>query len=136
MQLNTIKTDLTKTNILYSDINLHVIENNQETLVKQADAINQNILVILATNFNSKWWRPRLGSNIERYLFEPMDQDTADKIKSEIFSTLIDNGEFRVNIQGVTVVPNYEEQYYYVELHYDVPSLNAKDIKFVFSAAA
>lgn len=133
MRISVVKTAITTEHIIYSDINLFTGSADKRSLVTQIDSINQNILVLLDTPVKSKWWRPRIGSNIDKFLFEPMDNLTASKIRSDIHSALETNGETRVEIQTVEVLPNTEEQYYYVELWYDVPTLNVNNVQFIFN---
>ena len=81
---------------IYSDINLWVGKFSNDLIVHDYDAINQNIFLIVTTPIRSKWFDPFLGSNIPKYLFEPMDDITASDIKTEIGTLLTRNLEYRV----------------------------------------
>lgn len=119
----------------FSDVNLFLGQGSQNTLVYDADAINQNILLIITTPVRSKWFRPRLGSNIPSYLFDPVDQITASSIQAEIKTLLERNGEFRVSIDSVTVIAVPDDQCYYVAIEYSSPYIDPNKVKFTFNLA-
>lgn len=102
----------------FSDINLYVTRISSKELVYGYEAINQNIFLIVLTPIRSKWFRVHLGSNIPKYLFEPMDDLTSARIRSEIKTLLERNGEPRVVINAVRVTPDYAQQMYIVEISY------------------
>ena len=117
----------------FSDVNFFMGSKSPNTLVLDADAINQNIILILTTPIRSKWFRPRLGSNIPNYLFDPVDHVTADAIKLEAQTVLSRNGELRVTVTDVEVIPNPEEQYYFVSVKYTSQYLNPSEVTFNFN---
>lgn len=117
---------------LYSDINLYVGTVSNKELVYDTDSINQNIFLIITTPIRSKWFRIRYGSNIPAYLFEPMDEMTANRIMREIKTLLSRNDELRVTIESVRVIPNYSIQTYAVEIIYTAPNIDGKPVVFQF----
>lgn len=117
---------------IYSDVNLYVGRFSNKELVYDYEAINQNIFLIITTPIRSKWFRVRLGSNIPKYLFEPMDDMTANKIKGEILHLLKRNQELRVQITSVRVVPNYNTQLYAVEIVYTAENIGDEPFAFQF----
>jgi phage baseplate assembly protein W len=108
----------------FSDVNLYVARLSNKELVFGYDAINQNIFLIVLTPIRSKWFRPRLGSNVPAYLFEPMDDLTASRIRGEIQTLLERNFENRVKINAVRVTPDYTNQLYVVEISYVAVNLS------------
>lgn len=116
----------------YSDINLYVGRYSNQELVYDQDAINQNIFLIITTPIRSKWFRLRYGSNVPAYLFEPMDDITATKIRNEIRRLLTRNDELRITITNVRVVPNYEQEMYAVSIEYTAVTLNGQMVEFQF----
>jgi phage baseplate assembly protein W len=96
---------------------------NLEELVLDSDSINQNLIAIFETPPGSKWFRPELGSMIERFLFEPIDEITAGKIRSEISTVLEQNGEYRLIFNEILVIPDPSNARYYVKITYSVPTL-------------
>ena len=117
----------------YSDINLWVGRFSNDLIIYDYDAINQNIFLIITTPIRSKWFDVYLGSNIPKYLFEPMDTITARDIRSEIFTLLSRNLETRVVINSVQVVPHPEEQVYVVEVEYTVEEIAETSTTFRFA---
>nr|DAF93416.1 MAG TPA: Baseplate wedge protein [Myoviridae sp. ctshb19] len=116
----------------YSDVSLYA-DQTQKALVFDEQSVNQNILMILTTPIRSAWFNPSIGCLITEYLFDPVDDFTADKIKDEIISVLPRNLETRVVIKGVLVQPMPDDNMFYVTLEYDAPDLNKKDIVFNFN---
>ncbi|MND37650.1 hypothetical protein D3C80_283410 [compost metagenome] len=117
---------------IFSDISLEPNQ-TQSALVYDTDAINQNLLMIFLSPPRTAWFDPMIGSLILTFLFDPVDDFQADKIRDEIMSVLPRNGETRVVITGCVVAPIPDDQIYYVSIQYDVPQLNAKDIVFNFN---
>lgn len=109
----------------YSDINLYVTRLSNKDLVFGYESINQNIFLIVLTPIRSKWFRVRYGSNIPKYLFEPMDDMTASRIRGEIMTLLVRNDELRVKINAVRVTPDYTNQLYVVEINYVAVNLGS-----------
>jgi phage baseplate assembly protein W len=83
------------------------------------NAIAQSIRNLLLTSHYERPFRPDLGSNLKKFLFEPIDNVTTSLIQDEIYRTL-KNYEPRVNIQEVSATPNYEDQRYDVNITFFV----------------
>lgn len=118
---------------VYSDVNLWIGKFSNDVMVYDYDALNQNIFLIITTPVRSKWFDIFLGSNIPKYLFEPMDEITAQAIKDEIKSLLRRNREFRVTLDRVRVIPVYDQQLYAVEIHYIAPEIGENPHEFRFT---
>lgn len=120
---------------IYSDVNLWLGAQDPNTLVTDVDAVNQNILMIVTTPIRSKWFRPRIGSNIPQYLFDPVDDFGAQKIQSEMMTLFPRNGEFRITVETVVVIPVPDDQAYYVSMTYSSPYLDPSRVVFNFNLA-
>lgn len=120
---------------IYSDVNLFTGTQDPNTLVLDVDAVNQNILMIITTPVRSKWFRPRIGSNIPLYLFDPVDDHTAQRIRTEILTLFPRNGEYRFTVENVIVIPVPDEQYHYVSMTYSSPYLDPSRVEFNFNLA-
>lgn len=120
-------------NPIYSDINLWVGRFSNDLIVYDYDAINQNIFLICTTPIRSKWFDVFLGSNIPKYLFEPMDATTAADLRVEISTLLSRNLEYRVLIRNVQVIPHYESQVYAVQVDYISEEISDTVHKFQFA---
>lgn len=83
-----------------------------------ANAILQSVKHLLNTNFYERPFRPDVGTNIRKILFEPVDHITTELLKNGIFETLT-NWEPRINVQDVIVT--------------DMPDSNSYDIRIIYS---
>ena len=53
-----------------------------------ADAIRSDLLHLLLTNKGERLYMPDFGSDLRKYIFEPNDQITHDKIKDSLNETI------------------------------------------------
>jgi hypothetical protein len=83
------------------------------------NAIAQSIRNLLLTSHYERPFKPQLGSNVKKFLFEPIDNITTSLIQDSIFETLR-NYEPRITIQEVVATPNYDEQRYDVNITFFV----------------
>lgn len=79
------------------------------------NAIYQSITNLLQTGRYERLWQPRLHSKLREHLFEPIDNITASAISAEIRTTL-GKHEPRVDLQNVSVTPDYDGSGYDVSL--------------------
>lgn len=120
-------------NYTYSDVNLWAGSYTNSALVFDEKSVEQNIMLILMTPLRSAWFDPGIGSNILTYLFDPIDDLTALKMKREITSVLPRNGETRVNFTSVEVMANPDAGDYYLRIGYEAPGLDYKKFSFDFT---
>lgn len=81
------------------------------------NAISQSIRNLLLTAHYERPFKPDLGSNLRKFLFEPIDNVTTSLIQDAIFLTL-KNYEPRIEIQEVVASPNYEENRYDITMSF------------------
>ena len=106
----------------YSDFNMDFIPHPvSKDIAKKLDenSIAQSIRNLLLTGFYERPFKPNLGSNLRKFLFEPIDAITTSLIQDSIFETLR-NYEPRVNVQQVVAAPNYDDNRYDVEVTFFV----------------
>ncbi len=118
----------------FSDVNLDVNQYSFGDLVYDDASIEQSILMILNTPKGSRIFRPEFGAELEALLFEPMNEDTAQKIRYQIISS-VEQWETRIRLQSTEVIPDYDNQSYYCELGYTIPALADKFATFAFNLA-
>lgn len=82
---------------------------------KDVQAVVASMKNLIQTNHYERLFQPNIGSNLNRLLFEQMDDLVAVQLKDEIELT-IKNFEPRVNIEGIDVVPDYDAQTYEVTI--------------------
>jgi len=83
------------------------------------NSVKQALKNLLMTPYYTKPFQPRYGSPIYGMLFEPMDASTGDMLAS-LIQEAIDNFEKRVRVDQVTVVPDYSDNLYRVQLDFHV----------------
>lgn len=104
--------------VRYSDIfiNLNVNPgNNQLARHTNENAVRRSIKTLVLTSQYERLFQPEIHSKIRRALFEPMGPIMANEIKSYI-EELIKNHEKRANILETKVVPDYDNNIYYVTI--------------------
>ena len=70
---------------------------------------------------------PDFGNNLYKYIYEPMLDITAEKIRNEILS-MFKKWEPRVVIQSIVIIPKEDENQYDIEIKYTVPSLSRNEL--------
>jgi len=102
----------------YTDLDLN-FEAHPVTgdIVKKKDisAVIGSVYNILQTAFYERPFRPHMGGNLKKILFEPVDSLTANILRDEI-SLAINQYEPRVKLEGILVVPDEDNHKYNVTL--------------------
>ena len=110
------------TSLSFKDLNItfkkHPVTNDV-VVSKDASAIKQAIVNVLLTNRGERLMNPRYGSDIRRFLFEPLDYGTAFQIKGNIRDTL-ERFEPRINVLDIKCKLNFTDNGFDVELQYSV----------------
>lgn len=105
---------------IYSDVNSSLKKTAGGELAVEYDenAVIQSVRNIFAT-VKGERVRSGLGSTLLAYLFEPMQDDTVDEIRTEIIRNIREY-EPRVDQLRVRVVPNYDAHVYNVYMQFTV----------------
>jgi len=110
------------TRLSFKDLNItfkkHPVTNDI-VVSKDASAIKQAIVNVLLTNKGERLMNPRYGSDIRRFLFEPLDYGTAFQIKGNIRDTL-ERFEPRISVIDIKCTPNFDDNGFDVVLQYNV----------------
>lgn len=104
----------------YTDIDLDFLPNPiTKDVLKKTDeeAVAASIANLLQTSNYERLFNPKLGCNLKRYLFEPIDDITTSNIREEIERT-IKNFEPRVDLLDVLVEPFPDDNYYSVSIKF------------------
>lgn len=102
----------------YIDFNTAFLQHpvsNDLGRVYDAEAVKQSIRRLVLTDKYERRLNPRIGSNINKILFEPMDGTTTATLQSYIRET-IQNYEPRAILQNVIVTPDYDKLSYQVSI--------------------
>jgi phage baseplate assembly protein W len=108
---------------LYSDVNLFTPD--KTPMATNLATIYQTIYALMVTKPGERLFRPTLGTNIEKLLFEPVNDVTAASLRRELIIN-IPYFEPRVSISGnqTFVDPYPDDHMYKVQVVFKVPSLS------------
>ena len=116
----------------YRDFDLSFSQNPlTNDIGKKTDdnAIVQSLRNLLNTSYYERPFRPRVGSNIRKILFEPADFITIGELKAGIKDT-INNYEPRVNIIEIDILDLSDRNAYSVTILYRLVNLTeTKELK-------
>ena len=98
------------------NFNAHPVRKDVTKHVNEFAIINA-IKNLILTNHYERPFRPEVGSNIRRMLFENVDVIIAARLEREIVQT-IENFEPRVEVSRVTAIPAPDENSYQIELEF------------------
>ena len=94
------------------DINKHTAE----------IAVINSIKNLVLTNHYERLFQPNIGSNVNKLLFENMDVITASALEREI-QQVIENYEPRARIYRVSVIPDYDNNKFSVDMEFLINNL-------------
>lgn len=89
---------------------------------KDENSIAQSIKTLLLTSHYERPFNPDLGSNLKRFLFEPIDDVTTTLIRDSIFETL-KNYEPRITIEEIIATPNFDLDQYDVTITFFIKNV-------------
>ncbi len=106
----------------FKDINItfkkHPVTNDL-VVSRDASAIKQAISNLLLTNRGERPFNPDYGSNIRKYLFEPLDYGTAAQVRLAVESCITEF-EPRIRILSLEVNPDHYNNAFTVEMSYEI----------------
>ena len=106
-----------------TDMNRHPVSGDITRFVNE-QAVIRSCKNLIMTNRGERPYQPRVGSNIHKALFEPMDDLTTHQISNFVKETLEQN-EPRVKILQLNTLADYDNNQYIVSL--TVMILNKQD---------
>jgi phage baseplate assembly protein W len=112
---------MTTPNRIYQDLDLTFGVTATKDVAKRLDvnAVKQSLKNLLFIRKGEKPFRPEIGSDLQRILFEPMDFLTVDLLRDVITET-IEKFEPRVRLEDIEVSPNYDSNSYDLTLYFYV----------------
>ena len=87
--------------------------------VKDKAAVVQSIMSLLFTNKGERPFKPDLGCDVRKSLFEPLDYATAGLIRSQVLDVLR-KYEPRINVDTVIAIVDEENNGYSIEVEYTI----------------
>ena len=122
------------TSLSFKDLNItfkkHPVTDDV-VVSRDASAIKQAIVNLLLTNKGERLMNPNYGSDIRRYLFEPLDYGTANQIKGNIRDT-IERFEPRISVVRLKASPNYDDNGFAVEMTYEIKGTDDPPVQVEF----
>ena len=92
--------------------------------VKNDTAIARSIRNLVLTTPGERFFNEDLGSGVSQLLFDTVDDISAAVIRDEVEQTII-RFEPRVELQDVTVKPNYDNNEFDVTVSYNIIGIDA-----------
>ncbi len=118
--------------VIYSDVNIALGGRSNYELVLNENAVQQSIINIITTRKGSRPFRRDFGSNLMDLVFDPLDEVTARRMRNQLLNEIAAQ-EPRVVIEDVEVVPDYDNDQYYVNISGWMPQLENARIDFNFN---
>ena len=118
--------------VIYSDVNIALGGRSNYELVLNENAVQQSIINIITTRKGSRPFRRDFGSNLMDLVFDPLDEVTARRMRNQLLNEIAAQ-EPRVVIEDVGVVPDYDNDQYYVNISGWMPQLENARIDFNFN---
>ena len=104
----------------FSDISTNLtrsVISNDAVRTIDSEAVKRSLRNLIFTKKYERLLDPRIGADIESFLFEPIDSLTTMSIRKAI-ETTVRNYEPRVNLQKVIVQADYDLQRYFVVIEF------------------
>ena len=93
------------------------------------NAINQSLHNLFSTTYYERPFRPTIGANLRKLLFEPADNITIIDMRAAIEETIINN-EPRINIRDIKIFDVSDKNAYVVSIEYSIVSTReTKELK-------
>jgi len=92
-------------------------------VTKNETAIARSVRNLVLTYPGERFFNSNLGSRVSRALFDNVDRVSASIIQDEIRNT-IENYEPRVNLTGVDVSPDYDNNTFNVTIRYTIVGID------------
>jgi phage baseplate assembly protein W len=105
---------------VYSDLDLtfNRLPGTNDVAMRYDDqAVIASVRNLLLTNFYERPFQPNLGSNVDKLLFEPVNDLTANILETEI-RNVINNYERRVSIDMLQITSNPNQASFSVYLRF------------------
>lgn len=102
--------------------------------VEGSQAVGMAIINMVFTTKGERLFDPTFGCNLYDYLFEPIDEITARKIRSEIFNCIAERDP-RIKVSPLTeVIPFPDDNEYRVKIVIEVLGSETTSITFTLPA--
>jgi phage baseplate assembly protein W len=90
------------------------------------DAVKNGIKNIFLWKRGERILNPRFGNPLYQYIHEPINDDTQKKMELSI-QAAFDEWEPRAKVEEINFEPDEDQNTYYIEIKYSIPSLEISD---------
>lgn len=121
-------TEVSKRQEFFSDFTMNLDKSplaGSLARVINEQSVKASIKNLILTIPGERLFRPELGSNVRKILFEPMDDFTVNMLKTEIQST-INNFEPRAILENISIIADEANQSYNVNIIFSI--INSQQI--------
>lgn len=108
--------------VYFSDFLINLNRHPESNIVVRAtneEAVKKALKNLLLTNKGERLYQPKVGSDLQKLLFEDMSPVTADLLKSKILET-IKTYEPRVRVLDIVVLANESTNSYEVGIVFEI----------------
>lgn len=115
---------MTTPNRIYQDLDLTFGVTATNDVAKRLDvnAVKQSIKNLLFIRKGEKLFRPEIGTDLYRILFEPMDFLTIDLLRDVIRET-IEKYEPRARVRDIEIISDFDNNSYNLTLYFFVTGI-------------
>jgi len=92
------------------------------------DSVKASVRNILQTSKGSRRMMPDFGASLEKFLFEPMDDNTSQRIGACILEELT-FWEPRITIENVNIEADYDNLQYMITLSFTIEGAGTQNIE-------
>jgi phage baseplate assembly protein W len=117
---------------VYKDFDMNmVLKDNKLDIIAAEDlaAIYDSLLNIFIYNKGERALKPDFGTDLRALLYEPMTENTVSAMKMEIYNA-ISKWEPRINIENITITPNYDFNEYQVKIGFTCKQIRSSQTYF------
>lgn len=118
----------------YKDIEIPLKKDSSDHDLKDLrdiDAIKSGIDNIFSWRPGMRVLNPTFGNTLYNFIYEPINVTTSQNLGNEV-QKLLKDWEPRVNVESVILDTNEDQNEYYIQLIYSIPSLNLKKEKVAY----
>ena len=110
--------------------------NNDLIALKNETAIARSVRNIVMTIPGERFFQPNFGSEVNRLLFNNIDDISASLIDSQIRQS-IENYEPRVKLRSLKVDPNFDNNSFDIKITYDIigADVPSQELQFALQSA-
>lgn len=129
VRIGTLNNSGKNRNYVYRDMNSNLLLNSNKTDVITNDDVNAvfgSIKNIFDYKPGERILEPEFGMNFGSLLYEPMSEKTASSLGLLIHNTL-KRWETRINLGDIDIVPDYDDNTYYITVNFTIKSIASKN---------